>query len=64
VHSAAVMGTEHYEINAYEAAVRLANALDAAEVGRLPRRNLDQDVDALQRLGAEADRLTREAVRR
>jgi ferritin-like metal-binding protein YciE len=61
VHSAAVMGTEHYEINAYEAAVRLANALDAAEVGRLPRRNLD---DALQRLGAEADRLTREAVRR
>lgn len=29
VHCVAAMGTEHYEINAYEAAIRLADALGA-----------------------------------
>ena len=46
------MGTEHYEINAYEAAIRLADALGAEEVAGLLRANLDQEVAALEKLGA------------
>jgi ferritin-like metal-binding protein YciE len=62
VHVAAAMGTEHYEINAYEAAIRLADALGAEEVGGLLRANLDQEVAALEKLGAQADRLARLTV--
>ena len=62
VHVAAAMGTEHYEINAYEAAIRLADALGAEDVGGLLRANLEQEVDALQKLGREADRIARDAV--
>ncbi|HEY6961342.1 MAG TPA: DUF892 family protein [Gaiellaceae bacterium] len=62
VHVAAAMGTEHYEINAYEAAIRLADALGAEDVGGLLRANLDQEVAALQKLGGIADRLAKEAV--
>jgi Mn-containing catalase len=62
VHVAAAMGTEHYEINAYEAAIRLADALGAEEVGGLLRANLDQEVAALGKLGAQADRLARLTV--
>jgi ferritin-like metal-binding protein YciE len=62
VHCAAAMGTEHYEINAYEAAIRLAEALDAKDVARLLRANLEQEIEALQKLGNEADRLARLAV--
>jgi ferritin-like metal-binding protein YciE len=58
---AAAMGTEHYEINAYEAAVRLADSIGAEEVGRLLRANLEQEVEALAKLGKEADRLAAEA---
>jgi ferritin-like metal-binding protein YciE len=54
---AAAMGTEHYEINAYEAAIRLAGALGAEEVGGLLRTNLEQEIAALEKLGAQADRL-------
>ena len=57
VHVAAAMGTEHYEINAYEAAIRLADALGAEDVGGLLRANLSQEVAALEKLGAQADRL-------
>lgn len=57
VHVAAAMGAEHYEINAYEAAIRLADALGAQEVGRLLRANLEQEMQALEKLGAQADRL-------
>ncbi|HET7128299.1 MAG TPA: DUF892 family protein [Gaiellaceae bacterium] len=57
VHVAAAMGAEHYEINAYEAAIRLADALGAKEVGRLLRANLEQEVQALEKLGTQADRL-------
>jgi|SRR5581483_960301 len=57
VHCAAAMGTEHYEINAYEAAIRAADALGAEEVGGLLRANLEQEVGALAQLGDEADRL-------
>lgn len=60
VHCAAAMGTEHYEINAYEAAIRLAEALGADDVERLLRANLEQEIDALQKLGREADRIAQE----
>jgi len=62
VHVAAAMGTEHYEINAYEAAIRLADALGAEDVGGLLRANLEQEAAALEKLGKQADRLAREAV--
>jgi ferritin-like metal-binding protein YciE len=58
---AAAMGTEHYEINAYEAAIRLADSLGAEEAGRLLRTNLEQEVGALEKLGKEADRLAGQA---
>jgi len=59
---AAAMGTEHYEINAYEAAIRLADALGAEEVGGLLRATLEQEVAALGKLGEQADRLATLAV--
>jgi ferritin-like metal-binding protein YciE len=62
VNCAAAMGTEHYEINAYEAAIRLADALGAEEVGGLLRANLEEEVGALEKLGAQADRLAKLAV--
>ncbi|HVU79043.1 MAG TPA: DUF892 family protein [Gaiellaceae bacterium] len=62
VHVAAAMGTEHYEINAYEAAIRLADALGAEDVGGLLRANLEQEVHALQTLGREADRIAQDAA--
>jgi ferritin-like metal-binding protein YciE len=63
MHVAAAMGTEHYEINAYEAAIRLADALGAEDVGGLLRANLEQEVSALQKLGGEADRIAQDATR-
>jgi len=62
VHCAAAMGTEHYEINAYEAAIRVADAIGAGEVSSLLRANLDEEVAALAKLGGHADRLARLAV--
>jgi ferritin-like metal-binding protein YciE len=62
VHVASAMGTEHYEINAYEAAIRLADALGAEDVGGLLRANLEQEVAALQKLGGVADRIAKETV--
>jgi ferritin-like metal-binding protein YciE len=64
---AAAMGTEHYEINGYEAAIRLADALGseeqgAEEVARLLRATLEQEIAALEKLGANADRLATLAV--
>jgi ferritin-like metal-binding protein YciE len=59
---AAAMGTEHYEINAYEAAIRLAPALGAEEVAGLLRATLEQEISALEQLGAQADRLATLAV--
>jgi ferritin-like metal-binding protein YciE len=53
----AAMGTEHYEINAYEVAIRLAGSLGAEEIGALLRANLEQEIAALEKLGAQADRL-------
>lgn len=62
VTCSAAMGAEHYEINAYEAAIRLADALGAEDVGGLLRANLDQEVAALEKLARHADRLARLAV--
>jgi ferritin-like metal-binding protein YciE len=62
VHCAAAMGVEHYEINAYDSALGLAQALGALEVERVLRANLDQEVAALQTLGQHASRLARLAV--
>jgi ferritin-like metal-binding protein YciE len=59
---AAAMGTEHYEINAYEAAIRLADSLGETEVSSLLRLNLEQEVEALGKLGEQADRLAQAAV--
>ena len=56
----AAMGTEHYEINAYDATIRLAEALGATEVAQLLRANLDEEVAALDKLAAQADRLANE----
>jgi ferritin-like metal-binding protein YciE len=58
----AAMGTEHYEINAYDAAIRLADALGAAETGELLRANLKEEVEALSKLAAQSDRLAKLAV--
>jgi len=55
----AAMGMEHYEINAYEGAIRLAESESGAEeVVRLLRANLEEEIAALQKLGGEADRLS------
>jgi len=62
VHCAAAMGTEHYEINAYEAPIRLAEAMGATDVGELLRTNHAEEVTALKTLAAHADRLARLAV--
>jgi ferritin-like metal-binding protein YciE len=62
VHCAAAMGTAHYEINAYEAAIRLADALGAGGVGGHLRANLEQEIAALEKLGKQADRLAQGAV--
>jgi ferritin-like metal-binding protein YciE len=59
---AAAMGAEHYEINAYEASIRLADALGAEEVGGLLRATLEQEIAALEELGVQADRLAKLAV--
>jgi len=62
VNCAAAMGTEHYEINAYEAAIRLADAVGAEEVAGLLRATLEEEIGALEKLGAQADRLQKLAV--
>lgn len=62
VHCAAAMGTEHYEINAYEAPIRLAEAIGADDVGQLLRATLAEEVTALKTLATHADRLARLAV--
>jgi ferritin-like metal-binding protein YciE len=58
----AAMGTEHYEINANEAAIRLADAMGSVEVGDLLRANLNEEVAALEKLAANADRLAQQPV--
>ena len=62
VNCEAAMGVEHYEINAYEAAIRLADAVGPAEVGQLLRANLDEEVAALEQLAKQSDRLAKQAV--
>jgi len=59
---AAAMGAEHYEINAYDAAVRVAEAIGEQQVATLLRENLAQDEAALAVLAGHADRLARKAA--
>jgi ferritin-like metal-binding protein YciE len=61
-NAAAAMGVEHYEINAYEAAIRLAEGLGLGDVSGLLRATLDDEVAALGKLAAQADRLARQAA--
>jgi ferritin-like metal-binding protein YciE len=60
----AAMGTEHYEINAYDAAIRLSDTLELEEVGALLRANLADETAALEKLAGQSDRLTAMAVER
>jgi ferritin-like metal-binding protein YciE len=62
VHCEAAMGTEHYEINAYDAAIRLADALDLTQVATLLRENLAEESAALEKLAGHSERLTQAAV--
>jgi ferritin-like metal-binding protein YciE len=62
-NASAAMGTEHYEIAAYEAAIRLADALGASEVGALLRATLEQEVQALEKLGTHATRLAEQGAK-
>jgi len=62
VHCEAAMGAEHYEINAYDAAIRLADTLELTQVATLLRENLAEETAALEKLAAHSDRLARLAV--
>jgi ferritin-like metal-binding protein YciE len=62
INCSAAMGTEQYEINAYEAAIRLSDAVGTTEVSHLLRENLNQEVAALEKLASNADRLAQLAV--
>jgi len=55
---AAAMGTEHYEINAYEAALELANVLGEAAVASRLEATLSEEHAALSTLRGHARRLT------
>jgi ferritin-like metal-binding protein YciE len=57
---AAARGTEHYEINLYDAAIRVATALGEGDVADLLRTNLAQETGALEQLAAQADRLAQQ----
>lgn len=60
----AAMGTEHYEINAYDAAIRLADELELGQLGELLRANLADETAALEKLAGHSERLTTIAVER
>jgi ferritin-like metal-binding protein YciE len=57
------MGTEHHEIAEYEAAIRLAEALGEQQVSALLRQNLQQEVEALEKLGGHATRLAEQGAK-
>jgi ferritin-like metal-binding protein YciE len=59
---AAAMGVEQYEINAYEAAIRIAEGDGEMKVGELLRATLDEEVAALKKLASHADRLAVQAA--
>jgi ferritin-like metal-binding protein YciE len=60
----AAMGTEHYEINAYDAAIRLAGELGLEQVAELLGANLADETAALRKLAEQSERLTATAVER
>jgi ferritin-like metal-binding protein YciE len=62
VQCEAAMAAEHYEINAYDAAIRLAEAMGSDEASALLRANLAEETEALRKLAAQSERLARLAV--
>jgi ferritin-like metal-binding protein YciE len=62
-NASTAMGTEHHEIAEYEAAIRLAEALGHVGVSALLRENLEEEVQALERLGAHATRLAEQGAK-
>lgn len=62
-NASAAMGTEHYEIASYEAAIRLADASGEEEVAGLLHQNLQQEVDALNTLARHATRLAEQGAK-
>jgi ferritin-like metal-binding protein YciE len=62
VNCEAAMGTEHYEINAYDAAIRLADELELTQVATLLRENLAEETAALEKLAVHSQRLAHAAV--
>jgi ferritin-like metal-binding protein YciE len=63
-NASAAVGTEHYEIASYEAAIRLADAAGEQEVARLLHENLKQEVDALNKLAQHATRLAEQGAKK
>lgn len=57
------MGSERYEINAYEAAVGLAEALGESSAAEPLQANLDEEQAVLDTLSAHSERLTELAAR-
>jgi ferritin-like metal-binding protein YciE len=62
-NASAAMGTEHYEIAAYEAAIRLADAAGEEDVAKLLHENLQQEVQALNTLAQHATRLAEQGAK-
>jgi ferritin-like metal-binding protein YciE len=62
-NASAAMGTEHYEIAVYEAAIRLADACGEADVAKLLHENLYQEVDTLNTLAQHATRLAEQGAK-
>lgn len=62
VQCEAAMAAEHYEINAYDAAIRLAEAMGRDEAATLLRANLAEETEALRKLAKQSGRLARLAV--
>ncbi|HKB93096.1 MAG TPA: DUF892 family protein [Gaiellaceae bacterium] len=56
-HAAAAATTEHHELAAYEALLRLGGMLDIGDARELLEHNRDEEARALERLESELDRL-------
>lgn len=56
-HAAAAAATEHHELAAYDALLRLGTMLDLGDARELLEQNRDDEARALKRLESELDRL-------
>lgn len=62
-NASTAMGTEHHEIAEYEAAIRLAEALGHDSVSTLLRANLQEEVQALEKLAGHSTRLAEQGAK-